>query len=56
LEFDSRRQLAVDARQRGLNLAELAWHFRLYDYFIKSGAAEEEIETFVTNVRSSDLP
>jgi hypothetical protein len=39
-DFDSIRQLAVEARQRGLNLSELTLHFRLYNYFIKSGASE----------------
>ena len=45
LDFDSIRQLAVEARQHGLNLSELALHFRLYNYFIKSWAAEDKIES-----------
>jgi hypothetical protein len=44
LDFNSIRQLAVETRQHGLNLSELASHFRLYNYFLKSGAAEERIE------------
>src|SRR5919199_161014 len=56
LDFDSIRQLAVEARQHGLNLSELASHFRLYNYFIKSGANENEIESFIANVSSSDVP
>ena len=48
--FDSIRQLAVEARQHGLNLSELAAHVRLYNYFIKSGANENEIESFIANV------
>ena len=44
LEFDSIRQLAVEARQHGWNFADLASHLRLYNYFIKSGAAEDKIE------------
>ena len=43
LDFDSIRQLAVEARQHGLNLSELASHARLYNYFIKSGAAENKV-------------
>src|SRR5947199_7195902 len=50
LDFDSIRQLAVEARQHGLNLSELALHFRLYNYFIKSGASENTIESFITKV------
>jgi hypothetical protein len=34
----------------------LASHFRLYNYFVKSGAAEEEIESFIANINSSDIP
>jgi hypothetical protein len=41
LDFDSIRQLAIEARQHGLSLSELALHFRLYNYCIKSGAAED---------------
>jgi hypothetical protein len=37
LDFDSIRQLAVEARQHGWNLADLASHARLYNYFVKSG-------------------
>jgi hypothetical protein len=56
LDFDSIRQIAVQARQHGLNLSELALHFRLYNYFIKLGAAEKDIESFIVNVSSSNLP
>jgi hypothetical protein len=56
LDFDSIRQLAVEARQHGLNLSKLALHFRLYNYFAKSGAAEEKIESFIANVSSNDIP
>jgi hypothetical protein len=55
LDFDSIRQLAIEARQHGLNLSELALHFRLYNYFIKSGAAEDKIESFIANISSSDI-
>jgi len=50
LDFNSIRQLAVEAIQHGLNLSELASHFRLYNYFLKSGAAEEKIESFIDMV------
>ncbi len=55
LHFDSIRQLAVEARQHGWNFAELASHVRLYNYFIKSGAAEDKIESFISNVSSNDI-
>jgi vacuolar-type H+-ATPase subunit I/STV1 len=56
LDFDSIRQLAVEARQHGWNFADLASHARLYNYFIKSGAAENKIELFITKVSSNDIP
>jgi hypothetical protein len=55
LDFDSIRQLAVEARQHGWNFADLASHARLYNYFIKSGAAENKVESFITKVSSGDL-
>src|SRR5215212_4406416 len=55
LDFDSIRQLAVETRQHGLNISELASHFRLHNYFIKSGAAENKIESFIANVSSGDI-
>jgi hypothetical protein len=56
LEFDSIRQLAVEARQQGWNFADLASHARLYNYFIKSGAAEEKVESFVAKIGSNNIP
>src|ERR671929_615336 len=55
LDFDSIRQLAVEARQHGLNLSELASHARLYNFFRKSGAAEDKIESFITKASSGDV-
>jgi hypothetical protein len=55
LDFDSIRQLAVEARQQGWNFADLASHARLYNYFIKSGASENAIESFITKVSSNDI-
>ena len=54
-DFNLVRQLAVEVRQHGLNLSELALHFRLYNYFIKSGAAEDKMESFISNINSSNL-
>ena len=49
-EFDSSRELALAAKKQGLNLADLAAHSRLYNLFRNSGAAEEDIESFIANV------
>jgi hypothetical protein len=54
-EFDSARELSIELRKQGLNWSDLASHFRLYNYFRKSGAAEEEVESFIAKVSSSDL-
>jgi hypothetical protein len=56
LEFNYIRELAVAVRKHGLDLSELALHFRLYNYFLKSGAAEDRIESFIDNINSSNLP
>jgi hypothetical protein len=55
LDFDSIRQLALEIRKQGLNWSDLASHFRLYNYFIKSGAAEEKIESFIDMVHHTDI-
>ncbi|MFL6361729.1 MAG: hypothetical protein ACJ72V_20635 [Nitrososphaeraceae archaeon] len=55
LDFDSIRQLSIEIRKQGLNWSDLASHFRLYNYLIKSGAAEDKIETFIANVSSTDI-
>ncbi len=55
LDFGSIRQLALETRKQGLNWSDLASHFRLYNYFIKSGAAENKVESFITKVSSGDL-
>jgi hypothetical protein len=49
-EFDSVRELAAEVRKQGLTLSDLASHFRLFNYLIKSGAAGQELELFITNV------
>ena len=55
-DLDSARELAIDAKRQGLSLSDLAPHFRLHNYFIKSGAAEDKIESFVDNISSCNLP
>ena len=52
-EFDSAREIALAAKKQGLNLSDLASHFRLHNFFKNSGAAEEDIESFVTNISTS---
>jgi hypothetical protein len=39
-----------------LNWLDLTSHFRLYNYFRSSGAAEDKIESFIDNISSSNLP
>ena len=56
LDLDSLRELMVEAKKRSMTPSELASHFKLFNYLSKSGAAEKEIETFVTNVNSGHIP
>ena len=56
LDLDSLRELMVEAKKRSMTPSELASHFKLFNYLSKSGAAEKEIETFVTNVNSGYIP
>jgi hypothetical protein len=39
-----------------LNWSDLGSRFRLYNYFIKSGATEDKIESFIDNISSSNIP
>src|SRR5919199_6058747 len=55
-EFDSARELALQAKKHGLTLSELASNFRLHNFIKTSGAAENKIESFISNVSSTDLP
>jgi hypothetical protein len=41
LDFDSIRQLAVEARQHGWNLSDLASHARLYNILSSRGQAKK---------------
>ena len=45
----------VEAKKRGMTPRDLASHARLYNYFIKSGANENEIESFIANVSTCDV-
>src|ERR687883_1941142 len=56
LDLDSFRELMVEAKKRSITPSDLASHFRLFNYLIKSGAAEQEVESFVTNVNSGYIP
>ena len=56
LDFDSIRQLSIEIRKQGLNWSDLASHFRLSNHLLKSGAAEDKIESFVDNISSWNLP
>ena len=55
-EFDSARELALAAKKQGLNLSDIASNFRLQNFIKSSGAAEEDIESFIVNINSSNLP
>jgi hypothetical protein len=48
-EYESIRELAVFSKKEGLNLGELASRFRLYNYIIKLGLNEDQIESFIVN-------
>jgi uncharacterized protein (UPF0335 family) len=55
-EFDSARELALQAKKQGLSLSELASNFRLHNFITTSGASEDQIESFVTNISSTGMP
>jgi hypothetical protein len=54
-EFDSVRELALQAKKQGLNLSDLASNFRLRNFIKESGAAEDRIEPFITKVSTTDV-
>jgi uncharacterized protein (UPF0335 family) len=56
LDFASFRELMLEAKKRGMTPSDLASHFRLFNYLVKSGAAEQEVESFITNVNSGYIP
>jgi hypothetical protein len=55
-KFDSARKLALEVKKHGVRLNELALHFRLYNCFIKSGASENQVESFIANVGTAKVP
>ena len=48
-EYESVRELAVQSKKQGIALSDLASHFRLYNIIKKSGANEDQIESFISN-------
>jgi hypothetical protein len=56
LDLDSVRELTLDAKKRGMTPADLASFFRLFNFFRSSGAKENEIESFITNINSGYIP
>jgi len=48
-EYESVRELAVQSKKQGISLSDLASHFRLYEIIKKSGANEDQIESFISN-------
>jgi hypothetical protein len=55
-EFDSARELALAAKKQGFNLSELASNFRLHNFIKTSVASEDQIESFISNISSTDMP
>jgi hypothetical protein len=55
-DLDSFRELRLEAKKRGMTTADLASFFRLYNFFRNSGAKENEIESFITNINSGYIP
>jgi hypothetical protein len=55
-DLDSFRELALEARKRGMTPSNLASFFRLYNFFRGSGAAEKDVESFITNINSGYIP
>jgi hypothetical protein len=56
LDLDSFRELMIEAKKRSMTPGDVASHFRLFNYLVKSGAKENEIESFITNVNSGYIP
>jgi hypothetical protein len=55
-EFDSARELALELKKHKIRLNDLASHFRLYNCFIKSGASENQVDSFIANVGTAEVP
>jgi hypothetical protein len=56
LDFGSFRELMLEAKKRDMTPSDLASHFRLFNYLLKSEAAEDKIESFITNINSGYIP
>jgi hypothetical protein len=54
-DIDSVRELAVEAKKQGLTLNNIAARMRLHNFFDKSEAAEDQIESFIVDVSSCNL-
>ena len=52
LDLESFRELTIEAKKRGMSPSDLASFFRLFNFFRNSGAAEKEVESFITNINS----
>jgi hypothetical protein len=55
-DLDSFRELTLEAKKRGMTPSDLASFFRLYNFFRNSGAAEKDVESFITNINSGYIP
>jgi hypothetical protein len=55
-ELDSFRELTLQAKKRGMTSSDLTSFIRMYNFFRGSGAKENEIESFITNVNSGYIP
>jgi hypothetical protein len=51
-DLDSFRELTLEAKKRGMSPSDLASFFRLFNFFRGSGAKENEVESFITNINS----
>jgi uncharacterized protein (UPF0335 family) len=56
LDLDSFRELMVEVKKRAMTPGDLASHFRLFNYLLKSGAVEEEVESFICKLNSGYIP
>jgi hypothetical protein len=55
-DLDSFRELILEVRKLGMTAADLASFFRLCNFFRCSGAKENEVESFITNINSGYIP
>jgi hypothetical protein len=55
-EFDAARELALQAKKQGLNLSDLASNFRLHNFIKALGVSEDQMESFLSNISSTELP